>query len=81
MTSLFLPEKSAGRATFNLDVWDNMEGGAGSSGGTGPAGVTGSAGSDEVPGAGDEGEAVCGFLDGQGQVAEMKMFSTGSLCL
>ena len=41
VASSFFPEKSAGRATFNLDIWDNMEGGAGSAGGTGPAGSLG----------------------------------------
>ena len=57
---------------------------AGSAGGMEPtvgAGVILDTGSNETSGARDEGCASWGFLDRQGQVAEVRMFSTGVLSL
>ena len=51
MALLFLPEKSAGRATFNSEVCEDMERGAVDAGGAGPA-----------VGAGDSGSGGC-YMD------------------
>ena len=81
VASSFLPEKSAGRAVFSSGVCEDMARGVGGAGGMGPAVGAGDTGSREASGAGDEGGMGWGFLSQQGQVAEVRMFSTGLLFL
>ena len=84
VASLFLPEKLAGRVAFSSELCEDMTGGAVGAGGTEPAvgaGVTVITGSGETSGVGDKGSVGWGFLGRQGQVAEVRMFSTGTLSL
>ena len=67
VASLFLPEKSAGRAALSSEGCKDMGSAVG-------AGDTGSGG---ASGAGVEGCSGWGFLGQQGQVAEVRTFSTG----
>ena len=82
MASSFSPEKLAERAAFSSVVCEDMTGGAMGARGAGPTGgawVTGGIGSDEASSVEDKGCTSWGFLDRQGQVAEVRMFSTGAL--
>ena len=77
VASSFLPEKLAGRAALSSEGCEDMGGamgfkGAGPAVGTGDTGSRGASGS-----AGVEGCCGWGFLGWQGQVAEVRMFSTG----
>ena len=76
VASLFLPEKLAGRVAFSLEVCEDMAGGTVRAVGAGPAVGTGSR---EASGAGVKGCSGWGFLGQQGQVVEVRMFSTGVL--
>ena len=80
VASLFLLEKSAGRAAFGSEVCEDM-GGAVGAGGTGTTVGVGDTGSGGASGAGDKGCSGWGFLDLRGQVAEVRMFSTGTSSL
>ena len=74
VASLFLPEKSAGRAALSSEGCADMGGAMGAKS-AGPAGDTGSRGASG--GAGVEGCSGWGFLGQRGQVAEVRTFSTG----
>ena len=78
VASLFLPEKSAGRTALSSEGCKDMGGAVGAEG-VGPAVGTGDSGSRGASGAGVEGCSGWGFLGWQGQVAEVRMFSTGVL--
>ena len=77
VVSLFLPVKLAGRAAFSSAVCEDITGGAVGTGGAGPTGGAGETGSGGASGAGVEGGSGWGFLGWQGQVAEVRTFSTG----
>ena len=78
MASLFLPEKSAGRAALSSEGCKDMDATVGAEG-AGPAVGTGDTGSGGASGgAGVEGCSGWGFLGRQGQVAEVRTFSTGA---
>ena len=70
-----------GRVAFSSAVCEDITGGAVGTGGVGPTVGAGDTGSGEASGAGDEGGMGWGFLSQQGQVAEVRMFSTGLLFL
>ena len=65
-TTLFLPEKSAGRVAFSSVVCEDIMGGAVGAGGTGPTVGAEDTGSGEVSGAGDKDGMGQGFLSRQG---------------
>ena len=76
----FLPEKSAGRAALSSERCEDMGGAVGAEG-TGPAVGIGNMGSRGASGAGVGGCSGWGFLGRQGQVAEVRTFSTGASSL
>ena len=78
VASLFLPEKLAGRAAFTSAVCEDMAGGAAGARGAGPTVGAGDIGSRGASGAGVKGCSGWGFLSQQGQVAEVRTFSTGA---
>ena len=78
VASSFLPEKLAGRAVLSSEGCEDMGGAVGAEG-AGPAVGAGDTGSRGASGAGVEGCSGWGFLGQQGQVAEVRMFSTGAL--
>ena len=78
VASSFLPEKLAGRAALSSERCEDMDGTVGAEGarpavGTGDTGSGGASG-----GAGVKGCSGWGFLGWRGQVAEVRMFSTGA---
>ena len=77
VASSFLPEKSAGRAALSSEGCEDM-GGAMEAEGAGPAVGAGDIGSRGASGAGVKGCSGWGFLSQQGQVAEVRTFSTGA---
>ena len=74
VASLFLPEKSAGRAALSSEGCEDMGGAMGAEG-TGPAVGAGDTGSGGASGAGDEGCSGWEFLGRWGRVAEVRTFS------
>ena len=78
VASSFLPEKSAGRVALSSEGCEDMGGATGASG-AGPAVGAGNIGSGGASGAGLKGCSGWGFLGQWGRVAEVRMFSTGTL--